>query len=189
MSKSRKSNRSRAEASRFNGSKSKGPITPEGKARSSQNSRTHGLTGKTAVLSNEDKLVFDAHLASYRQVFQPANQVEADLVYELSMIRWRQRRLWCTETALLDHAMDRMAPAIAQDYQHIDELTRTALAFDDLANHGLSLELIRRYDSSFRRLFDRAFANLLQLRPPSPANLRNEPETPAASPQEHPLAA
>lgn len=43
----------RANASRKNGEKSRGPTSPEGKARSAKNSRKHGLTGKVELDASE----------------------------------------------------------------------------------------------------------------------------------------
>jgi hypothetical protein len=155
--------RTRAEASRENGRKSRGPITPEGKAISSQNSRTHSLTSAALCLSIEDQPAFDALLADFRNDLQPANAIQSDLVAELAAIRWRQRRLWHIQTGMLDNAMDIMAPEIAKTYDSIDTPTRLARAFSHLADESNSLELLRRYDSTYTRMFDRTLANLLEL--------------------------
>jgi hypothetical protein len=172
----------RAEAARENGRKSRGPSTPEGKAASSQNARKHSLTGQALCLSIEDQPAFDALLEDFRNDFQPANAIQADLVAELASIRWRQRRIWHIQTATLDNAMDLMAPEIAKTYDFIDTSTRLAQAFKHLADESTSLELLRRYDSTYTRMFDRTLANLLELQrlqAASAPNLRNEPKAPA----------
>jgi hypothetical protein len=67
-------------ASRANGAHSQGPISPDGKLNSSQNSLRHGLRAKTLVLSNEDADAFDALLADYLAEHQPETITEYDLV-------------------------------------------------------------------------------------------------------------
>ena len=51
----------RAAASRQNGAKSRGPRTPEGKARSAQNALKHGMRAlRYVVLPDEDGVEFQA---------------------------------------------------------------------------------------------------------------------------------
>src|SRR5437016_3007527 len=55
----------KAESSRINGAKSRGPITPEGKQRSSLNSVRHGLLAKVHCLTNENQGLFKELLQDY----------------------------------------------------------------------------------------------------------------------------
>ncbi|MFB3918407.1 MAG: hypothetical protein ACE14M_16885, partial [Terriglobales bacterium] len=50
----REAPKSRAGAARENGRKSRGPITSEGKARSSQNALKHGLTARRVTINSEE---------------------------------------------------------------------------------------------------------------------------------------
>ncbi|MCC6362637.1 MAG: hypothetical protein IT165_03885, partial [Bryobacterales bacterium] len=93
---------SRAEASRINGAKSRGPVTPEGKARSSQNALKHGLASRAVVLFNESHEEYDALLLEYRTLYKPMDQYEADRVTDIVNARWRIRRIQRFETAVID---------------------------------------------------------------------------------------
>ena len=61
----------RSEASRVNGAKSRGPKTPEGRARSSQNARKHGVLVHAVVLRNEDPEQYDALAREYYARYGP----------------------------------------------------------------------------------------------------------------------
>src|SRR3981081_2605014 len=94
------------QASRANGAKSRGPVTPEGRARSSQNAIRHGFNAQTLVLGNESPDEFEKLLLSYIARWQPADAVEMDLVEEMVAAKWRQRRMWGVETAAYDLRME-----------------------------------------------------------------------------------
>jgi hypothetical protein len=65
----------RQAASRVNGAKSKGPVTPEGKAKSSQNSLKHGLLAGYVVLEEESEENFDELASEFHGFLKPANPV------------------------------------------------------------------------------------------------------------------
>jgi hypothetical protein len=82
------------EASRRNGAKSKGPITEEGKAKSSLNGTKHGLSGSHRFLySNERDDLYQELLTHYMTLFAPANGVEEDLVRQIVVASWRMKRI------------------------------------------------------------------------------------------------
>ena len=158
------SSQRRIDASRANGAKSHGPTTPEGLARSARNSERHGLTSKTVVLTNEAGARFEQSLESYVDLFQPQNEVEMDLVEEMAVAKWRQRRAWSVETATLDHEMDRQDPELAKKWKGLDHPTRLALAHQSLAERTQSLNLIGRYETRLRRQYDKSLQNLYFVR-------------------------
>ena len=91
------------EASRANGAKSKGPITPEGKRNSSRNSTRHGLLAETIVLEAELAGRFLELLDSLIEEHQPRTPTEAMLVDTIAAARWRQDRIWGMQKVAFDH--------------------------------------------------------------------------------------
>ena len=100
---------SRAEVSRINGSKSRGPKTEEGRRAVSLNAVKHGLTAETVVLPNESEEQYEAELQAYLDHFAPANKPEADLVRQLASTHWRLVRYTAIATCLLEIEMKRSA--------------------------------------------------------------------------------
>lgn len=82
----------RLNANRENAKNSSGPKTPEGKKTVSQNSSTHGLTGKFRVLAAENQVEFDHLLAGLVESHAPANAAEGELVASLAEALWLSRR-------------------------------------------------------------------------------------------------
>src|SRR4051794_5519305 len=73
----------RAESARINGAKSRGPITPEGKKRSSQNSVKHGLLSRRIAPLIDDRgeqLDYEAYVAGFIEQYQPQTQTEVNLI-------------------------------------------------------------------------------------------------------------
>lgn len=196
----------RSEQSRLNGAQSKGPITPEGKATSSQNALKHGFAASVNVLiSIEDEDDLQRHLAGIRSSFLPQNYMEETLVDQLASLSWRRARLAALEPALLDAQISIQEekvrtenPGCAEDnYFHLLQAW-TALAgpvrqrseeaekdpsIPPNGYHIQSLELLRRYQTSLAREFRTTLLDLQLYRKsfaaPPVAAQPNEPEKPA----------
>jgi hypothetical protein len=84
------------EANRNNAKLSRGPITPEGKKRSSRNATTHGLLVQDVVIKTgagqENETEFEALLAELRDAYQPVGIVEDLKVRELTISYWKTAR-------------------------------------------------------------------------------------------------
>jgi hypothetical protein len=150
----------RQQASRDNGAKSVGPVTNEGKARSSRNATRHGLTGGTVVLPNESQDLFDELRQSYYNHYRPTTDMECSLIEEIAETRWRMRRLSVLEAAILDQAcetqMDQMGSGA-------DQRKAMAKAFVDVAENSKAWRMLERYQRTLRRTYEKARTELEQL--------------------------
>src|SRR6185295_10940852 len=99
------------EASRENGKHSHGPTSDQGKARSSQNSTTHGLRSSRIVLINESQAKYDNLLARYRDIYKPIGQIEYDSLVQMVNAQWRIRRIQEMETGIIDGEAQRHQPS------------------------------------------------------------------------------
>ncbi len=86
---------SKLAANQTNAQKSTGPTSPEGKARSAQNSLKHGLLAGVAIIPEdpaEDREAFEALLELLTLEYQPIGLTQCLLVERLAVCHWRFRR-------------------------------------------------------------------------------------------------
>lgn len=145
---------------RLNAVKSTGPKTPEGKAISSQNRRTHGILSRAIVIEGENagrfKEVHEALIAE----FEPRTPVEHILVENLAVARWRTMRIWLLENAAVSHEIRRQTGLNEAE----NRPTRAALAYRALTDETRWLDVFNRYEARFDRQFSRSLQRLNELR-------------------------
>jgi hypothetical protein len=165
-------------ASRANGAKSRGPVTPAGRVASAGNRLDHGMLADAIVIEGEAADRLAALSEAFHRQLQPRDEVELAHVENMIMCRWRQIRLWELESANMGYEIRKQA--------HIHESetkrTRAALAFRSLSDESRSLELMNRYETRFARQFIRSHQCLLNLRanrdPDVPPPVPNAPPEP-----------
>ena len=91
-----------------NNKNSNGSKTDEGKAISSRNSITHGLTAKSWINDTEQEL-FDATLEELNQDFNPQSHIEKMLISKLAECTVRLARMQRVEDAMFDLASSESA--------------------------------------------------------------------------------
>src|SRR5262249_55042371 len=152
MSSSRK-----LESARANGAKSRGPISPEGKLRSSLNSYVYGLAANTICYGSEDKDQHELDLQFMLDWVQPRNPYERSLCEQVIRNRPLENRALAVEPAGMDIRMIRMRVAVDAEFPSIDPQGRTALAFAQEADASNFLPLCLRYQRTANRRADRAW--------------------------------
>lgn len=140
------------QASRLNGSKSRGPVTVLGKDRIRTNALKHGLTANATVLANEDPHHFQLLLISLLEEFRPASDAEFLCVEEMAMAKWRMRRIVSLETAAQNEGLTGEHPAKS-----------TVQSFIGAQQAGQLMTNLRQHESTYSRLYQRAFRHLTQL--------------------------
>ena len=150
----------------------RGPKTPEGKARSSQNATKHGLLSARVVLEDEDLPEFLEFAARMRAELQPAGELEDSLVDDIIFYRWRSRRGVKIETALLDETHGNV---MACDTRTPPGQRRRKALTASVNNH--LLENVERYRTKHQRDF---YAALHELKALQASRLLHIPLVPGA---------
>jgi hypothetical protein len=180
----------RIAASRANGKKSQGPVTPEGKARSAANATKHGLASpesaaQAVCLTNENRTTYIELHEELIAEHAPATATERLIVEEMAMCRYRLNRAVFFESALIDNQMDEMEAELARTWELTDHATAAALGFRKLTEASPALPILHRYETRLSRQFDRCLRRLTALRTtqkselpiePSPKNEHPEPD-------------
>jgi hypothetical protein len=149
---------------RANGAKSRGPKSPETRAKSSHNSLKHGFTArKTVVLECENNDEFHNMLADYVATYQPGSPVENNLVDEMAAAKWRMLRMRLIEVALLDSEMSRPHLPTDPRPEPTDPGYQIAAALRRLTDDSRALSFISRYESRLHRIQERSHRTLREL--------------------------
>ncbi len=129
------------QANAANAQLSTGPRTEEGKARSAQNARKHGLTAAELVIAAEDRQEFEELLAQYQAGIRPSGPIQQTLFDELVQAAWHLRRIRRMETELC---------AAAGSYLELLNDDEVQKKLERLARHKTRIE--RTFHRSLREL-------------------------------------
>jgi hypothetical protein len=183
----------RLEANRSNAARSTGPRTPEGKARSAQNSRKHGFTASNFAIVRIEELDAIANLkADLVALYQPVNSQELFAVERIALAQQSLLRVAALESGLFTNCLDQaLEPAGTPPILRNPEITEgieitggqnhnywLANGFHLLAAKSNCWPLLLRYQAQTERLYRRAveeFERLRSLRSELPDEIPNEP--------------
>jgi hypothetical protein len=137
-------------ANQQNASRSTGPRTPEGKAASSTNATSHGLTGTFRLLPGEDPDQFQELVIAYDSEFQPVTEHECFLVDQLVEARWKIGRIERLQAEAFDQMLAAGDPAQSSDARIVAALSQPTTVFDRLQRYAAQAE--RSYHKAHREL-------------------------------------
>jgi hypothetical protein len=154
----------RQQASRRNGALSNGPVTPEGKARSSGNAVTHGCLATLLTFTPGDAELFNRIHAEYIARFEPRDQVEHDFVEEIVRAKWQMRQAWTYESSTLGLQAAQDAEQVGRAWKSLGQHDCQALALTASLKAGSTIPNLQRYSRSLALQADRAMKMLMELK-------------------------
>jgi hypothetical protein len=161
----------RQESSRANGAKSRGPVTPEGKARSSRNA----CLANSITITEEDEAAFEELRDQYEIDFAPRNQAQSDIVTQIAWSTLRLQLAWAEEASLIQLQMH----WACKGWTGLTPHDRRALAVKSSVEGSNALSVVQRYIRSLSTQVERSIKLLLLMQKQPPPAAPN-PEVPAA---------
>ncbi len=155
------SSQRRIDSSRANGAKSRGPVTPEGKRKSSRNAIRHGFLAEAVVLDSERTPAFYDLLNDLIREHNAQTETQLNLIETMTMARWRIARLWAIEREVLQTEMEK------PEHESDDVAANLTKAFRALAERDGILGLLNRYEARLDRQYSRALNLLIKLADPN----------------------
>jgi hypothetical protein len=134
-------------ASRANGAKSHGPVTPQGRLNSGKNKNKHGILARTVVLETECKGDFYELLNSFIATYKPVGPGESVLVQKMAVAHWRLMRIWCHQKAAYGLELRHQNAILAVE----DKPTRDLVAFQTMSGPTTLDRVETTYDRQFAR--------------------------------------
>ena len=148
------------EANRANAQLSTGPITAEGKKRSSQNATKHGLTGRTVLLPGEDLNFYMAFSKELVDSFNPETPLEKQLAQNIADAQWRLNRIKSLEDGMLALGQDEPAGDFDAANEAIHAAMTAARAFRDDSKSFVNLSI---YEQRIQRGMSNTIKQLAEI--------------------------
>ena len=142
-------------ANLMNAQKSTGPVTAQGKAASSRNATTHGLTSNKVKAA--EAVTFEQFLNDYTALFQPQTDLERGLVRRCAEYQVRIDRSLEAESSLTNEYVNLMMGLYELSYE--DALGRVFMDKE----YCMQLRLVMRYQSQATRGYRQTRQELEQL--------------------------
>ena len=150
----------KAQTARENGAKSKGPITPEGKAKSSANSLIHGLRAdKHILLPTESPEELNELLQAYVDQLKPVTKCELRLAQKLACLDWRLDRFQMLETCAFNLETAVRCDAIAARFAKMQPIGFLYEAWKGTSDTSHVLDLLRRYMTTLQHQYNSTLTN------------------------------
>ena len=157
--------------SRANGTKSHRPKTPEGTARSAQNSVRHGILADSLLLDEESSDRFQSLSQSFQCIFSPVDEFETVCVEIMIAARWRCMRVWAVEPAGLQHAVK------SQPDEGSKGSTRASIAVRSQFEGSNERDVLARYET--RYAIFRCLRPIVEVSSSERRALRQSPRSPS----------
>ena len=137
-----------------------GPVTAEGRKRSSMNALRHGLTGQVTTMTDEDRAAHEKFSTPLILDLAPKGAMETQLAQRIATDSWRLNRISAVEDNLFALGLHEHGGQLNLEHEQIDAALTTARVF---TMESKQLQLLTLYEQRLNRAIQKNLALLQQL--------------------------